>query len=104
MKGVYTAKRAPGKHCLILNSSFTGQAAGIGGWSADRKRYNASDHDRSRFAADWVYVSVVVCLNSVFACASGYTVVFASPTFALIVALVIFREARSAHLIGRYGK
>jgi hypothetical protein len=39
MTGVYTAKWAPGKHCLILSSSWHGQASGIGGWSADRKEY-----------------------------------------------------------------
>lgn len=39
MTGVYTAKWAPGKHCLILSSSWSGQASGIGGWSADRKQY-----------------------------------------------------------------
>lgn len=65
---------------------------------------NTSDPDRPRFSADWVYVSGVVALSSALACASVYTVVFASPTFAVIVALVIIREARSAHLIGHCGK
>jgi hypothetical protein len=39
MSGTYSAKWAPGKHCLILTSSWSAHASGIGGWSPDRKQY-----------------------------------------------------------------
>jgi hypothetical protein len=39
MSGTYSAKWAPGRHCLILTSSWNGHASGIGGWSPDRKQY-----------------------------------------------------------------
>jgi hypothetical protein len=41
--GKYSAKWAPGKHCLILSSSLdndaSSHASGVGGWSPDRKQY-----------------------------------------------------------------
>ncbi len=41
--GEYSAEWAPGKHCLILSSSLSGDeathASGVGGWSPDRKQY-----------------------------------------------------------------
>jgi len=39
MTGTYSAKWAPGKHCLILASTWSAQASGVGGWSPDRKQY-----------------------------------------------------------------
>jgi hypothetical protein len=39
VSGTYSAKWAPGRHCLILTSSWNGHASGIGGWSPDRKQY-----------------------------------------------------------------
>ena len=42
-KGTYSARWAPGKHCLILKGysegSVAAHASGIGGWSPDRKQY-----------------------------------------------------------------
>lgn len=43
ISGTYSARWAPGKHCLILRFDWTGESrvnqSGVGGWSPDLKQY-----------------------------------------------------------------